>query len=173
MFRPFCWILVSAFVAVSCESATIVPSQETIIAPTDKPTASPTLFPTDAPTVQPTNTPTRTPSPTNTPTVQPTNTPTPTPELTPTPSVILQQQLPRKVFEKFYGDFYSGCVEPPFENLTVAEVWSSDRGGFLEFTPPGGTYFWVVEVSPTAGEWHFDSVLETASGRRFQSIQKA
>ena len=120
--------------------------------------------PTLTPTATPTPTPTFVPTPTSTPS------PTATPTLTPTPTIRLQDQLPRNVYEAFYDTFYSGCFEPPFEDLKVLKTWSGESNTDIEFTPSNGTYYLVVVGTPQQSQWSFDSVRETAQGRKFQSL---
>ena len=85
--------------------------------------------------------------------------------------VILEEQLPRDVFEEFHDGFYGTCTEPPFEELRLVNSWSGDSGDRIEFTPPHGTYFLAVIGNPLEASWHFDSVLERSLGRKFQSLR--
>ena len=113
-----------------------------------------------------------TPTPAGFPTQVRNSMPSPTVLPTPEPTVAsrLEDQLPRTVFEAFHDSFYSGCSEPPFEELSVAQTWSGEGDSLLEFLPPDGTYFLVVDTVPLAAEWSFDSVVETAEGRRSRSL---
>ena len=78
--------------------------------------------------------------------------------------------LPRDVFEQFEDDFYGGCSEPPFDRLRISASWSAEGERDIEFRPPRGSYFLVLRANPSGKAWRFDSVLESARGRRHQSL---
>ena len=103
------------------------------------------------------------------PAVPPSPAPTPTPART--PDLSLRSQLPVAMYEEFVDSFYAGCSEPPFDDLGVVRTWSGSGDSRIEFPAPSGTYFLALVADPVEGEWRFDSVLESASGRRFQSLQ--
>ncbi len=107
--------------------------------------------PTDAIEVLTQPQPTPTPTPRPTPTIAPTPTmvPTPTPTSTPVPQIRLQQELPRRVWEEFFDNYYSSCSKPAFETLGVVESWSGGQGEReITFTPPSGSYFLVLLTQP-------------------------
>ncbi len=112
------------------------------------------------------------PMPTSTrePTLTPIHTPTLTPTLIPTPSIQLQAELPRNVWEKFYAAFYDECPKPQFDSLKVMKTWTNTGNSEVEFTLASETYFLAVGISPTDPIWEFDSVLDTSTGKRFQSL---
>ena len=86
------------------------------------------------------------------------------------PEFRLAEMLPRDVFEQFEDDFYGGCSEPPFDRLRISASWSAEGERDIEFRPPRGSYFLVLRANPSGKAWRFDSVLESARGRRHQSL---
>lgn len=120
----------------------------------------------------PTLVPTLTPRPRPTPTIIPTLTvvPTPTPTSTPEPQIRLQQELPRRVWEEFFDNYYSSCSKPAFETLGVVESWSGGQGEReITFTPPSGSYFLVLLTQPEGETWRFNSSYATGN-RAFDSL---
>ena len=90
--------------------------------------------------------------------------------LIPSSRTKLEAQLLRSVFEELESNFYGGCAEPPNDRLRISKTWSGSGVDEIEFVPPSGTYFLVLAGQPRDSQWHFDSTLETSTGRRHQSL---
>ncbi|MDO8531354.1 MAG: hypothetical protein Q7T26_04170 [Dehalococcoidia bacterium] len=89
-----------------------------------------------------------------------------------TPDAIkLRSELPRDVYEQFYNDFYAGCVDPPRDKLGVAKTWSGTGNSTVIIPPQFGTYFLVLIANPSSSGWRFDSVLDTGSSGKKQSLR--
>jgi hypothetical protein len=92
------------------------------------------------------------------------------PTLESTSGSALKSQLPRDVYEQFYGDFYSGCATPSLFSLGVLESWSGSGDDEFRIQALRGTYFLVLVSEPSGADWRFTSVLDHGSGSRDTSL---